>query len=81
MELEVLPVTNASRMVNITATTSQVLTSSTGVLSLDDLADKVAEVSEIEGGVSGLDVREAVWRLVDNQIAVFTPDRGVEALR
>jgi len=76
--LEIFAMTNASRMRVITNTTSSVLTSTGHALSFDELQEKV----EQQGctSVSSFDVREAAWRLVNSQVAVFTPDRKVQAI-
>jgi len=76
--LEIFAMTNASRMLAITNTTSSVLTSTKHALSFDELQEKVQQ----QGGtsVSSFDVREAAWRLVNSQVAVFTPDRKVKTI-
>lgn len=50
-------------------------------MSLDELQQRVVKSHDVPDGATGLDIREAVWRLVDSQVAEFTEGRKVRAIR
>ena len=74
--------TQASRMQEITRITLEILNSDKSqTFTISQLARLVNEKGILERGVTGFDIREAVWRLVDSREASFTSAREITAFR
>ncbi len=70
--------TDAFRMRAITDATSAVLSSTEHAMSFDELQAEIARQHKM--AASRFDVREAAWRLVNSQVALFTADRKVRPI-